>query len=515
MKLDNGSSDYANELNKFYCRFDKEDHTSDLELLSETIQNNHMHFECPSVTTDDVVRVFGSLKGNKACGPDHIKGNVLKLCKWNLSCVFTEIFNWSLYNHHIPVSWKTSEIVPVPKKKNVKEMNDLRPIALTSIVMKCMEKLVKSFLKRYVHNFEDPMQFAYQEGKGVEDAQLTFTNNIYKHLETPGAYVRILFVDFSSAFNTIQPHLIVSKLIKMKCNSYLISWIMDFLIKRPQYVKIRSNDVDIKSSILHTSTGAPQGCVLSPLLFTIYTSDCRSSFENVIIIKFADDAALQGLITSVTDLCNYFSTISYFSVWCAEHNLDLNVIKTKEMVIDFRTSKAIHEPVVIKGNTIQQTDTYKYLGVLYDNNLSWYDQGFCVINKINQRLYFIRKLNQLHVEKTIITMFYTSTMESIISFCLIIYGGNLNCSEQNKINSVISRVEKITNMPLSHFKDILLQLILKKINIIKAKQEHPLHNEIRTSTRKPSLVLYPKIRTERYRNSFLPTALRVLNTNAL
>ena len=200
-----------------------------------------MYFECLSVTNEDVVRVFGSLKGNKACGPDHIKGNVLKLCKWNLSCVFTEIFNWSLYNHHIPVSWKTSEIVPVPKKKNVKEMNDLRPIALTSIVMKCMEKLVKSFLKRYVHNFEDPMQFAYQEGKGVEDAQLTFTNNIYKHLETPGANVRILFVDFSSAFNTIQPHLIVSKLIKMKCNSYLISWIMDFLIKRPQYVKIRSN----------------------------------------------------------------------------------------------------------------------------------------------------------------------------------------------------------------------------------------------------------------------------------
>ena len=112
-------------------------------------------------------------------------------------------------------------------------------------------------------------------------------------------------------------------------------------------------------------------------------------------------------------------------------------------------------------------------------------------------------------------MFYTSAMESIISFCLIVYGGNLNISEQTKINSVISRVEKITNMPLSHFKDLLLQLILKKINIIKAKPDHPLQNEIRVSTRKPSLVLYPKIRTERYRNSFLPSALRVLNTNAL
>ena len=93
--------------------------------------------------------------------------------------------------------------------------------------------------------------------------------------------------------------------------------------------------------------------------------------------------------------------------------------------------------------------------------LNWYDQGFSVINKINQRLYFIRKWNQLHVEKTIITMFYTSTMKSIISFCLIVlvYGGNLNISEQTKINNVISKVEKITNMPVIHIKDLLLQQI--------------------------------------------------------
>ena len=301
---------------------------------------------------------------------------------------------------------------------------------------------------------------------------------------------------------------------KIKCNSYLVSWIVDFLIKRPQYVKIKSNNVDIKSSILYTSTGAPQGCVLSPLLFTIYTSDCRSNFENIPIIKFADDTALQGLLTSQADLLNYFSTVAYFTSWCDDHYLDLNVIKTKEMIIDFRTKPSIHEPVVIKGNTITQTDTYKYLGVVYDDRLNWSDQGFCVISKINQRLYFIRKLNQFDVEKAIISMFYISTMESIISFCLTTYGGNLNCSEQIKINRVISRVEKITKVPLSCFKDLLFKLTKKKINEIRSKSDHPLHTEIRFSTRS-SLVLYPKIRTERYRNSFIPSALRVLNTNAL
>ena len=144
--------------------------------------------------------------------------------------------------------------------------------------MKGLEKLVKSMVKPYISEYEDPFQFAYQQGKSVEDAILTFTTSIYKHLETPKAYARVLFVDFSSAFNTILPHLLVSKLIDMKCNSFLISWILDFLTNRPQYVRLRNENVDISSSTLHTSTGAPQGCVLSPLLFTVYTSGCRSSF---------------------------------------------------------------------------------------------------------------------------------------------------------------------------------------------------------------------------------------------
>ena len=82
-------------------------------------------------------------------------------------------------------------------------MNDFRPVALTSIAMKCFERIILNNLLYNVNHLLDPYQFAYRARRGVEDAKLCILNSVYKHLELPKSYVRILFVDFSSAFNTI------------------------------------------------------------------------------------------------------------------------------------------------------------------------------------------------------------------------------------------------------------------------------------------------------------------------
>ena len=113
-------------------------------------------------------------------------------------------------------------------------MNDLRPVALTSSLMKCLEKIVLKFILEKYASFQDPFQFAYRKNRSVEDAILVFTNNIYKHVDSPRCYVRTFFIDFSSAFNTIQPHLLVPKLVKMGLNKLVIEWIVDFLTERPQ-----------------------------------------------------------------------------------------------------------------------------------------------------------------------------------------------------------------------------------------------------------------------------------------
>ena len=153
-------------------------------------------------------------------------------------------------------------------------MNSLRPVALTSAVMKicqCMvlcklEKLVKDYidplqfaykknrstddvvlyslkniyshLEKLVKDYIDPLQFAYRKNRSTDDVVLHSLKITYSHLEKTGSTVRLMFFDFSSAFNTLQPYLLVQKLSNMKLPSSIISWIFDYLTSRLQYVRL-------------------------------------------------------------------------------------------------------------------------------------------------------------------------------------------------------------------------------------------------------------------------------------
>ena len=136
---------------------------------------------------------------------------------------------------------------------------------LTSLIMKCLEHIIKNHLCTHIQNLRDPLQFAYCRDRSVQDAVLTLLHYTSQHLDKRNTQVRALFVDFSSAFNTIQPHILMSKLLEMNINSKIIAWTYSYLLDRPQYTKLNN----IKSGIIRTNTGVPQGCVLATLLFTI------------------------------------------------------------------------------------------------------------------------------------------------------------------------------------------------------------------------------------------------------
>ena len=124
-------------------------------------------------------------------------------------------------------------------------------------------------------DYIDPLQFAYRRNRSTDDAVLYVLENVYSHLEKAGNLARLMFFDFSSAFNTIQPHLLVQKLLNMKLPSSVVMWIFDYLTNRLQYIWLNG----VLSSVICTNAGAPHGTVLAPFLFSLYTADCRSTYE--------------------------------------------------------------------------------------------------------------------------------------------------------------------------------------------------------------------------------------------
>jgi hypothetical protein len=91
-------------------------------------------------------KTFKRVNPHKAAGPDSIPSRVLRVCAAQLAGVFTNIFNLSLSQSDVHAYFNMATIVPVPKKAKVTELNDYRPVALTSVIMKCFERLVKDHI---------------------------------------------------------------------------------------------------------------------------------------------------------------------------------------------------------------------------------------------------------------------------------------------------------------------------------------------------------------------------------
>ena len=225
----------AEDLNTFYTRFDQHDfHVEQERVMAETQSRSSHPVE---VNEEDVRACLKKINPRSATSPDNVSGRTLKGCSESLAPVFTELIQMSLDEGYIPRIWKASTIVPVAKKRSPKVLNDYIPVALTSIPLKCAEKIVLLRLRDETAEYQNPFQFAYSKNKSTEDAILTLLHKLYDHLDKPKSYARVLFVDFSSAFNTIQPHILVEKLLAMHVNPVLIRWIFSFITDRPQQVR--------------------------------------------------------------------------------------------------------------------------------------------------------------------------------------------------------------------------------------------------------------------------------------
>ncbi len=130
----------------------------------------------------------------------------------------------------------------MPKNNNPSCLNDYRPVALTSTVMKVFERLVKNHICSSIPVTLGPLRFAYPPDRSTDDAISYVLHSSLTHIDSKnGNFVRLLFIDYSSAFNTIVPIKLALKLTNLGINSSLCDWIQDFLTGRPQVVKMRAS----------------------------------------------------------------------------------------------------------------------------------------------------------------------------------------------------------------------------------------------------------------------------------
>ncbi|KAF7647085.1 hypothetical protein LDENG_00177670 [Lucifuga dentata] len=249
------------------------------------------------------------------------------------------------------------------------------------------------------------------------------------------------------------------------------------------------------------STGSPQGCILSLLLFTLITHDCVARSTSNHIIRYADDTTVVAYREEVEQLVN----------WCSRNNLLLNVDKTKEIIVDFRKKQPSHTPLHINNSAVEVVESTKFLGVHITDTLTWTKNTGSLVKKAQQRLHFLRRMRRSHLPPPILTTFYRSTIESIMTNCISVWCGSCTAADWKCLQRVVRTAEKIIGTSLPSILDIGRKRCLTRANNIIRDSTHPHHGlfSLLNSGRRFRSV---RSRTARFCNSFIPQAIRLLNS---
>lgn len=278
-----------------------------------------------------------------------------------------------------------------------------------------------------MNTFFDNKQFPYLKNRSCEDALLFLTHYVNNHTNDKKV-VRCLFADYSSAFNLVSHSRLLQKLQSYHVPSYLNTVIASFLSNRPQIVKVGKN----VSTVSISNTGTPQGSVISPILYIIYTNDLLSSTKNCTFIKFADDTCLLSNIKDEKDLKMYELEIEHLCNWSDENKLLLNPLKTKELVFDFtKKGKPFGKLYNIKldGQSIKQEAFVKYLGVFIDKKLSWKHHVNTVIKRTVAKMYYVKNFASYVRNNKYSRSIYEGLVRPLMEYCMSVCHFNLSCKQ--------------------------------------------------------------------------------------
>ena len=206
----------------------------------------------------------------------------------------------------------------------------------------------------------------------------------------------------------------------------------------------------------------------------------------------------------------YLDEIDRFKEWCDDHFLELNVTKTKEMVLGTNHSSS-PDPISINNHAVEIVDSFKYLGLTLDTRLSFKNHVVATQRKCQQRLYILRRLASFNLQPTLLLNLYRSIIEPLLMYCNIIFWPSISETEKKKLLKVTQLAAKIIGLPVPSLSTLCNRALLRKACAVADDTSHPLQSEF---VRLPSGQRYRTLRCPRvrFRNSFIPSAVRALNS---
>lgn len=377
------------------------------------------------LTTDrEVQNIINSMKLSSSSGMDEISSKILKSCKSLVCQPIADIINKSLVTGTFPSKLKCSKIYPLYKQGDKSDIKNYRPISLIPTVSKIVEKVILARLLNHLqsNNIFPKGQHGFIPGKSTTTALIELIEHIIDHLEH-GDSITSVFLDLSKAFDSLAQDVIISKISALGVKGTALKWLKSYLTGRTQVVEL-SQAYDGRLQIAQSNPkavlrGVPQGSVLGPVLFILFTADFHKHLEAYSHhVMYADDTVLTTSEENSEALeINTFISVSMAQQYCLANDLVFNSSKTKLLTLG-RLKNDITGPP-----DLEKVEVAKHLGIILDQNLSWNDHVDHLCSKLSCALFTLRRVKVTATPFALRTA-YHAMFESHIRYGIILWGGS-------------------------------------------------------------------------------------------
>lgn len=399
---------------------------------------NNVHFSINLINETDIYTNLREIKSS-AYGTDNINIKMLNLVLPHCITHIKNIFNSSIISGKFPCAWKSANILPISKVLTPGSFGDLRPISILPAISKLFEKIIYKQILEFLeaNNILPMVQSGFRAKHGASTALLKIVDDL-SHAMDGSKCTMLVLLDQSKAFDSVNFQLLLAKLRFIGCDTAALSWFEDYLNDRTQRVKLNSLEL---SNFSVTTNGVPQGSILGPLLFLLYTFDLPSAIHKCQMHMYADDVQIY-LETAIEDAGDSVTILNRdlaaYETWCSNHGLLINSNKTHALCVGNARSRNFivsNFDLSIGGTLIQWVDVAKNLGVYLDSGLTFehhcnkvYKQAMFKLKSMYNLKFLLDEATKLHLIKALI---YPH-----LDYCSQIYYSFLTNYNQAKIQRV-------------------------------------------------------------------------------